>query len=278
MNIAGVVILYNPDEEVIDNIESYLSELDTLLVFDNSENPNVNIVEKIKVLPRVQYISFGENKGISYALNHALTLAKDYKFLLTMDQDSKFYEGMMRQYKNYLERIYSKDNSVAMFSVHYDGLKISTVSNEFVDVERAITSGSVVNIDIARRIGGFDENLFIDEVDHEFCYRARTQGYRIICISTINMHHNMGKPISIGIFGKKYLALNHNPVRKYYIFRNTIYVMKKYPDVRGRCVMELFKSFIKMVLVEPDKWNKTLFAYKGLRDAFAGKMGKFDKM
>ena len=33
-----------------------------------------------------------------------------------------------------------------------------------------------------------------------------------------------------------------------------------------------------MVLVEPDKWNKTLFAYKGLRDAFAGKMGKFDKM
>lgn len=278
MYLAGIVILYNPDKDVLENIATYIEELDCLYVFDNTEKPDVKIVAKIQEMPHVQYISFGENKGISYALNHALTLAKDYKFLLTMDQDSKFYEGMMRQYKNYLERIYSKDNSVAMFSVHYDGLKISTVSNEFVDVERAITSGSVVNIDIARRIGGFDENLFIDEVDHEFCYRARTQGYRIICISTINMHHNMGKPISIGIFGKKYLALNHNPVRKYYIFRNTIYVMKKYPDVRGRCVMELFKNFIKMVLVEPDKWNKTLFAYKGLRDAFAGKMGKFDKM
>lgn len=278
MFLAGIVILYNPDKDVLENIATYIEELDCLYVFDNTEKPDIKIVTKIKEMPHVQYISFGENKGISFALNHALTLAKDYKYLLTMDQDSKFYEGMMKRYKNYLESIYSKDNSVAMFSVHYDGLKISTASNEFIDVKRAITSGSIVNTDIAIRIGGFDESLFIDEVDHEFCYRARSQGYRIICITTINMHHNMGKPISIGIFGKNYLALNHNSVRKYYIFRNTIYVMKKYPGVRGRCVIELLKNFIKTVLVEPDKWNKTLFAYKGLRDAFAGKMGKFDKM
>ena len=274
MFLAGIVILYNPDKDVLENIATYIEELDCLYVFDNTEKPDIKIVTKIKEMPHIQYISFCENKGISYALNHALTLAKDYKFLLTMDQDSKFYEGMMRQYKNYLESIYSKDNSVAMFSVHYDGLKISTVSSEFIDVARAITSGSVVNIDIARRIGGFDENLFIDEVDHEFCYRARLQGYRIICIATINMHHNMGKPISVGIFGKNYLALNHNSVRKYYIFRNTIYVMKKYPGVRGRCVIELFKNFIKMVLVEPDKTERFLYICKGVKDALTGKMGK----
>ena len=276
MYFAGIVILYNPDKDVLDNIATYIEELDCLYVFDNTEKPDVKIVTKIQEMRHVQYISFGENKGISYALNYALTLAKSFKFLLTMDQDSKFYEGMMRRYKNYVESIYSKDNSVAMFSVHYDGLKITTVSNEFVDVERAITSGSIINTDIARRIGGFDENLFIDEVDHEFCYRARSKGYKIMCITTINMHHNMGKPISIGIFGKKYLALNHNPIRKYYIFRNNIYLMKKYPSIREYCVIELFKNFIKMILVEPDKWNKTLFAYRGLRDAFAGKMGKID--
>lgn len=276
MYLAGIVVLYNPDNDVLENIATYIEELDCLYVFDNTEKPDIKIVTKIKEMPHVQYISFGENKGISYALNHALTLAKDYKYLLTMDQDSKFYEGMMKRYKNYLESIYSKDNSVAMFSVHYDGLKISTASNEFIDVERAITSGSIVNINIARRIGGFDENLFIDEVDHEFCYRARSKGYRIICITPINMHHNMGKPISIGIFGKNYLALNHNPVRKYYMFRNTIYVMKKYPGVRGHCVAELFKNFIKTILVEPDKWNRSLFMFRGIKDGFFGKMGKLN--
>ena len=73
MNIAGVVILYNPDENVINNIKSYLEELDCLYVFDNTETANEILVEKIKCLPRVRYISFCENKGISFALNTVLS-------------------------------------------------------------------------------------------------------------------------------------------------------------------------------------------------------------
>lgn len=39
IHLAGVVVLYHPDESVLQNIQSYLSDLDKLYVIDNSENP-----------------------------------------------------------------------------------------------------------------------------------------------------------------------------------------------------------------------------------------------
>ena len=276
MLLAGIVILYNPDDEVLDNIATYIEELDWLYVFDNTEAPDPGIVGKIKEFPHVQYISFGENKGISYALNIALKSATDYRFLLTMDQDSRFYEGMLSQYKKFLENNYSKDNTVAMFSVHYDGLPESRNADDVETVDRAITSGSVLNVEIANRIGGFDENLFIDEVDNEFCYRARLNGYKILQLNKIKLQHHLGNPIPIKLFGRNYAALNHGAVRKYYISRNNIYIMKKYPKVRLYCMTELIKLFIKTLWTEPDKWKRTQYMIKGIRDGVEGNMGKLD--
>ena len=272
MSIAGVVILYNPEEKVIDNIGSYLSELDNLFVFDNSETPNTTIVEKIKLLPRVEYISFCDNKGISFALNTVLKLATHYQFLLTMDQDSKFYPGMMKRYKGILKEKYGNNTSVAMFSVFFEGMKME--STEDCYVERAITSGSVIDVRIAESLGGFDENLFIDEVDNEFCYRAQLHGYRVLCLPQIHIQHHLGSPIPGNLFGIKFKGLNHNKIRKYYITRNNIYVMKKYPQVRFYCFKELMKVLIKLFLVEPDKTDRFLYMCKGVKDALTGKMGK----
>ena len=38
MKIAGVVVLYHPTKEDINNIDSYISELDKLYVIDNTED------------------------------------------------------------------------------------------------------------------------------------------------------------------------------------------------------------------------------------------------
>ena len=42
VKIAGVVVLYNPDDNVRTNIDSYINELDILYVVDNSPIPNDN--------------------------------------------------------------------------------------------------------------------------------------------------------------------------------------------------------------------------------------------
>ena len=50
MHIAGVIILYNPEQDVFNNIVSYLGALDCLFVVDNSEQPNEELIAKIKEL------------------------------------------------------------------------------------------------------------------------------------------------------------------------------------------------------------------------------------
>ena len=40
MKLAGVVVLYNPDQKVIQNITSYINEVDVLYLVDNSSKDN----------------------------------------------------------------------------------------------------------------------------------------------------------------------------------------------------------------------------------------------
>lgn len=275
MRFAGVVILYNPQKDVIDNISSYLNELDFLYIFDNTENPNKDIASQIACLPHVKYIPFYENKGISFVLNRALELSNGYDFLLTMDQDSRFYDGMMMRYREIIEKDYSEDNSIAMFASNWHG--IEKRKDEVLYVERAITSGSIVNIRIALAIGGFDENLFIDEVDYEFCYRAKAHGYKISCFMEICLQHHLGKPIEGIFFGKNISTWNHGEIRKYYIARNIVYIMQKYPYLRLVYCKTLLKYFLKCFLLEEDKLKRITFMFRGVKDAILGKMGKFNQ-
>ena len=72
IRIAGVVVLYHPDEETYANIRTYLPHLEVLYALDNTENPEPGISHKIADLPHVKYIPFHDNKGLSFALNYAL--------------------------------------------------------------------------------------------------------------------------------------------------------------------------------------------------------------
>ncbi len=57
-----------------------------------------------------------------------------------------------------------------------------------------ITSGSFVQLDILREIGGFKDELFIDSVDDEYCMRARDHGFAIIEATAFGTEHKIGAP------------------------------------------------------------------------------------
>ena len=82
-DIVGLVVLYNPDQNVIGNIQTYISQLSMLYVIDNSEVCNNKIFETIRVFDNSTYIFNGENLGIAKALNIGAEEAiKDgFKFL-----------------------------------------------------------------------------------------------------------------------------------------------------------------------------------------------------
>lgn len=278
MELAGVVVLYHPNEEVIENIKSYICDLNILYIIDNTEAPNTIFKEKLdQVLSCVNnkyiYIAWNDNKGVSYALNRALEYCKKDKYLLTMDQDSRFPKGMLIKYKKNIEKL--RCDRIAMYTVNYTGLNAEEKSLSPYEVKLAITSGSILNVTIAKQLESFDENLFIDEVDSEFCYRAQKNGYKVIVFPDIIMHHQVGNPNKHKILWRTYNVFNHSPIRKYYILRNRLYVMKKYPDRIGFLTIETIKMIIKVLLAEKEKKKNFKYMYWGITDALKNVMGKF---
>ena len=166
MNIAGVVILYHPDiQQLSDNIQTYLSGLKQLYVYDNSETKTPDIEEVLfKLNPSIQYYYFNANEGIAKRLNQAMDQAaiNQYDYLLTMDQDSSFKEGDFEKYKTLIQA--SAFDNVAQFGVNCQ--PDFTFPKEQPEVALTlITSGSILNLSLAKKVGSFNETLFIDFVD-----------------------------------------------------------------------------------------------------------------
>lgn len=124
MKLASMITLYHPDDSVIRNVLSYVDDVDILYVFDNSETPSEEVVSKLRdVGKKINYVSFGENRGLSYALNFTMEKARKvgYDFLLTLDQDSFFNPDDVKAYKDTIEKLSPKTlEKGAMFSVDFD--------------------------------------------------------------------------------------------------------------------------------------------------------------
>lgn len=275
-SLAGVVVLYNPDESVFENIKSYAPFLDILYVVDNSAKINKSLIEKIKKIFSIQYILHHDNKGISYSLNEVLRLSLGkYKWLLTMDQDSKFYQNSFIEYSAMLSSVDDEVYGICPTYEYPEKTGDMSILKMLIPVDRCITSGNIIRIDIALSCGGFDENLFIDEVDHEFCYRCKQRGYKLIKYVPNILLHNLGNPIFANILGVHFKTFNENYIRQYYIFRNKLYVANKYPEIRWMYYWELFKWAVKIILVEPNKLTKIKYAIRGCLDFKRKKFGKY---
>jgi rhamnosyltransferase len=233
MQVSGVVILYFPDEqEIISNIQSYLDYVEMLIVFDNS-NCRDEIIARIKAIsPKIIFISNARNEGIARPLNKALELVADKSsWLLTMDQDSYFEPIHASSYFNSFSQLFFSSESVAVVCPnHSSPYESSKINGEYKEVGRAITSGSIINVKICRKVNGFDERLFIDDVDLEYCYRCIVAGYKIIQFDNIYLSHTLGTQKRAGYFWmlRKSVRSLHSPLRVYYMVRNFLYVSARY--------------------------------------------------
>ncbi|MDX8337151.1 glycosyltransferase [Candidatus Cetobacterium colombiensis] len=255
--ICGVVVLYNPPKSILENIESYIKYLDKLYIIDNSEKINEQEIKKIKLFSnKIEYTSFSENKGIGKALNLSLKkfLLSDAEWILTMDQDSKFEKN---DFKIYLDKVFAEDekNKIGIFSPnHLLKNKKKIEKNKYA--KRVMCSGNIISKKIIKEIGKYNEDFFIDEVDHEYCYRVLKKNYKIKVFGDIILNHNLGEINKEVRIPKFMLPTNHSALRRYYITRNKMYVFKKYPEVRLKYILTFINDFFKIMFFENNKKEK----------------------
>ena len=267
MKLSGVVVFYNPSIDNITNINNYLDEVDKLYVVDNTDDEIIRMESNSKI----EYIKLGDNKGIAYALNVGARKAIDegYKYLLTLDQDSKMNNDILKQMKDYL--IHTNDDKIGLISPYQDiDAKDDKPTKDVEDMIEVMTSGNIINLEAYQDIGGFKDWLFIDCVDTDYCMNLHKHGYKVLRLNNIVMKHELGDLVVHKLFGKEYPCYNHNPIRRYYIVRNNMYICDMYGDMYpDYCawLKRVQKGQVKRIIaVENNKFKKLKMMLKGYRD------------
>ena len=287
MKLAGVVVLYQPSDEVIKNIHTYLPCLDKLFVVDNSSEDHSSIYKNKKI----KYIFNGKNLGIAAALNIGAkeAIKEGFEWLLTMDQDSSFIENDVKKMIEFLERVRTDSFVQEIILTDYDKIGLisplhMTIMNPN-DESRGIdsplnvmTSGNIISLKAYQEIGGFKDWFFIDCVDFEYCLNLRKHHYDIFRLNYVKLHHSLGNGVYKKILFKQMYSLNHSAIRRYYIVRNRHYLYDLYKDSFPEyCKLELSRTrveAIKILLCEDKKLEKLKAMYKGYRDYKKGIKGE----
>lgn len=280
-SIAAVVVLYHPSDDVISNIYSYINDIDKLIVVDNSDQKNLTVIRPLILNSKIHYIDNYGNQGIAHALNKGAHKAIElgYKWLLTMDQDSHFSNGMVLKMVNYIQT-HETENISIIAPFHANKYHLKAPSNDIVlPVLTTMTSGNLLNLKIYTKIGGFLEDLFIDYVDNEYCLRSHLMGYKIIQINHAILNHNLGNLKRHQFLWKSFLSTNHSPIRRYYAFRNRFKTIKMYEKYfNDYCRSEKTRFIIDIIIIflyETKKWTKFKMMFKGYLDYKRGIFGKY---
>jgi len=281
IKIAGVVVLFYPDNMLSERISTYVNQLEILYVIDNSEASSREALGLLINHPKVKYIHNQENLGMAKALNIAANLAlyDRFDFLLTMDQDSSFEEDQFEVFIGYLIKLdITKVGILSPRHVHPTA-RMNKSEFEIQNAKIVMTSGNLVNLSIFKKVGDFLTSLFIDHVDHEYCLRLRMNGYQVLVTENVLLNHSLGNLLKVKLFKVTlFKFVSHQPIRTYYMIRNGLHVALKYkkefPDFYRQSIILALKEILK-VMFEKDKLTRIrliLLAIKHYRTTTLGKL------
>ena len=292
IKLAACVVLYNPDDTIFENILTYGNYVDKLIVIDNSLKKNNFLIDKLSEIfeSKLIYINNNDNLGIATALNQACDKAIElqFKWILTMDQDSSFIN--FDHYKKCLEKVQNVNN-IALLAANtdkegYSNFDINECScNYREDKFSVITSANIVNLEYFEEIGRFNDKLFIDMVDYDYCLRINIKKFKILYFPDVFVEHKLGEVhLRTNIFTrKKKYKTEHNAQRAYYISRNSLYLSKNYgkyfPKEFGMLhILNIvfIHDVTKILLYEIDKWNKLKAKFIGLYHFLINRYGKYN--
>ena len=241
-DVCAVIVTYNPDNTLKENIKALVPQVDQCLIVDNGSK-NIKCIKSIIANLKIVLIELGTNMGIAYALNKGLDYCKKnhYPLILTMDQDTILDSHCV----DILLNTMNKTNSYSV------GINWDRKIDKSRQVDYLITSGNL-NVGVAKSVGGYDDKLFIDSVDFDFSLKLQNRGFKLIKVAKAFASHQLG------IKQGKYSA--HSVERYYYIFRNHFYLIHKYWK-RNKlfCIkkeISLIYEIFRMILYDKECYQK----------------------
>lgn len=276
-DVFGVMITYNPDSSVVNNLNALIKQVSYVMIIDNGSDKK-NLIQMSDFINenKVKILINESNMGIAYALNQGLNeaISRNFKLMLTMDQDSNLLDGCVDK----MIRVLNENNSLISVGPNFNN-KLVMSDKDYFEVDSLITSGNLFYTTSAKSIGGFTSDLFIDGVDFDFSLSLRASQGKLAIVKDAKMNHMLGEIIYIKIFNNTFQFNIHSPLRHYYMYRNHYYIMSKFIfSFTKYCLKKelgMWKYFLEVIFVHPNKKENIQMILKGLKHAVKNKYGKY---
>jgi len=290
--IYSITITFNPDLGLLrEQFRSLSGQLSKSIVVDNGSDNRVLIQNMFQdEFPNVKLISLPSNLGLACAQNIGIkdAIINNAKYVLLLDQDSVLKEG-------FVEGVHSE-----YINVNSNGVKVGAIGPVFFDpkteveypstkyrgpfivrktpdrcseVTFLIASGCFFSTDVFKDVGEMSEDLFVDYIDVDWSLRCKAKGYKLYMTTSARMAHTIGDDRR-SVFGRTVSV--HSPLRRYFLVRNSFYMLRKEYVPLGYKLRELTFNLLRIavgLVFTSDRYSTLKYTVMGIKDGVLGKFG-----
>ncbi|MCI4351774.1 MAG: glycosyltransferase [Thermoplasmata archaeon] len=303
--VCAAIVTYRPDMDALrDNLSQVLQQVGGVVIFDNDSEAGsqaavkalVDSVAASRPGATIALLSEGTNIGLARAYNRSMRKARELgaEFILLLDQDSLLEPKAVERLLVTFQGISAARPVGALCCTTLELVPLSRPLNllkellrtgiyrrEYADlgelgfpgareIATFTNSGTMLPLRPTEEIGGFDESLFVDAVDHEFSLRLRNRGFKIFLSDAARVRHRQGETYHASFAGKKLELRMYSPERTYLIFRDTLNFShrwwRRFPRVVGITVLTLLLNTIAALLFLPQRSERGRLAILALSD------------
>ncbi|MFK0095475.1 glycosyltransferase family 2 protein [Pseudomonas sp. NPDC090592] len=295
--VGAVVVSYHPEMPVLNALlQSLLCQVQFLVLVDNGGGERF-LEEDAAARQQVHYLSLGENMGLGTALNHAFDLAVEagLDYFVTFDQDSHADDSLISKLAECMGAALRRDPNCVAVGPHFfdrrEGNKVSfpfytsesgSITPAFatespdglLKVDTLITSGMMVSVPAWQAKGRYDEGMFVDYTDTEWCFRVRSRGGSLYGCLNVEMGHALSDAPPIKILGLSFFE--YSPIRRYFYFRNTVAVirMAHTPTLwKRRLAKGLLLRFFVNLMIDKHRVRSLRMMLRGVAHGLRCKLG-----
>jgi len=298
ISVCCIIVTYQPDTTILEKVMAAIRpQVDQMLLVDNGTS--AEFIEWMKEKDGMaEVIEMGKNLGVGAAQNRGIAWAKTkgFPYVLFLDQDSipqpEMVPNLMKAsiYLNIYKgpvaavgpKIVDARTGKDFPFINFSSLTIrrsicrQPYSGKYIFTNFLISSGMLVSLSVFERVGLMEERFFIDNIDLEWCFRARNQGFALYGVCNAKLQHSLGDQVIHFWLGRLVQIYRHSPLRQYYMMRNRILLHRKSYSPLSWAIQDFFRLSLKLVFIVlflPQRLENIRMILRGIRDGLRGKMG-----
>lgn len=281
---GAVIIAYHPEPGALEGlIDLVLPQVDQLIVIDNGGAERASPI-CLDERPGLVVEQADSNLGVAGGFNRGVErlIAERCNSALLLDQDSRPPPDLVSTLQRERQRLQLDGLSVAAIGPrirdHEDHraapfIRFALPFNRRLDrcqgsepCDFLISSGSLLDLSLWPEIGPMRTAWFIDNIDLEWCFRARRCGHAIVGCHEVVLDHRIGqRERLLGWLPYR----RHSPERLYTMMRNRIFLYRSQASM-AFVVHDALRALGKLVLFSLIRPRRAHLAQmlSGLRDGW----------